>query len=60
MSEVTEKYYDDWICIWNEDYSKIPSLISDDFVGHWPTRDIHGPSELESIIKMTRDCFLQY
>ncbi|WIM86760.1 nuclear transport factor 2 family protein [Candidatus Mycobacterium wuenschmannii] len=30
-------------------------LVTDDFVGHWPERDVHGPAELEQIIKQTRD-----
>ncbi|BBX66750.1 ester cyclase [Mycolicibacterium psychrotolerans] len=29
-------------------------LVSDDFVGHWPTRDIHGPDELQAIVDDTR------
>ncbi|KRE27861.1 polyketide cyclase [Mycobacterium sp. Soil538] len=29
-------------------------LVSDDFVGHWPTRDIHGPEELQAIVDDTR------
>jgi hypothetical protein len=29
-------------------------VVSDDFVGHWPDRDVHGPSELQAIIGETR------
>lgn len=29
-------------------------LVSADFVGHWPTRDIHGPDELQAIVDDTR------
>jgi len=25
-------------------------LVSSDFVGHWPTRDVHGPDELQAIV----------
>ncbi|WP_260761806.1 ester cyclase [Mycobacterium sp. SMC-4] len=32
-------------------------LVSDDFVGHWPNRDIRGPSELQSLVDDTRDAF---
>lgn len=30
-------------------------LVTDDFVGHWPDRDIHGPGELEQIVRQTRN-----
>jgi SnoaL-like polyketide cyclase len=29
-------------------------LVSDDFVGHWPTRDIHGPHELQAMVDQTQ------
>ena len=29
-------------------------LVSDDFVGHWPDRDVHGPDELSEIVEETR------
>ena len=29
-------------------------IVTDDFVGHWPDRDVHGPAELEQIISETR------
>jgi hypothetical protein len=29
-------------------------LVSDDFVGHWPTHDVHGPDELQAKIDQTR------
>jgi SnoaL-like domain len=29
-------------------------LVTDDFVGHWPDREVHGPAELEAIIEETR------
>lgn len=32
-------------------------LVADDFVGHWPGRDIRGPSELAAIIDETRSAF---
>ncbi|MGQ9352551.1 MULTISPECIES: ester cyclase [Mycobacteriaceae] len=30
-------------------------VVSDDFVGHWPDRDVCGPAELHAIIKQTHD-----
>lgn len=32
-------------------------LVSDDFVGHWPDREVEGPAELNSIIAETRGMF---
>lgn len=29
-------------------------LVAPDFVGHWPTRDVYGPTELQKIIDTTR------
>ena len=29
-------------------------LVSDDFVGHWPTREVHGPTELQNMVDETR------
>lgn len=30
-------------------------IVTDDFVGHWPDRDVHGPDELQAIITETRN-----
>jgi hypothetical protein len=30
-------------------------IVTDDFVGHWPERDVHGPTELERIVDETRN-----
>ena len=32
-------------------------LVSDDFVGHWPDRDVHGPGELQAIVDETQSMF---
>lgn len=43
-----------WI---NELWSGEPvarEIVSTDFVGHWPTRDIHGPDELQAMVDQTR------
>ena len=29
-------------------------IVTEDFVGHWPDREVHGPDELEAIIAETR------
>jgi len=30
-------------------------IVTDNFVGHWPDRDVHGPEELTAIITETRN-----
>jgi hypothetical protein len=32
-------------------------LVSGDFVGHWPNRDVHGPDELRAVVDETRAMF---
>ncbi|BCO37788.1 polyketide cyclase [Mycobacterium heckeshornense] len=32
-------------------------IVADNFVGHWPNREVHGPAELQSIIDETRTVF---
>lgn len=29
-------------------------LVAENFVGHWPDRDVHGPEQLQAIIDETR------
>ena len=46
--------YERWI---NELWAGEPvaaEIVSDDFVGHWPDREVHGPDELQAIIQETR------
>jgi SnoaL-like domain len=49
--------YQRWI---NELWAGQPvaaEVVSDDFVGHWPDRDVHGPAELQAIIGETHKMF---
>jgi SnoaL-like domain len=54
----TEKaLYERWI---NELWAGRPvaaELVSADFVGHWPDRDVRGPAELQAIIDETQKMF---
>jgi SnoaL-like domain len=54
----TEKaLYRRWI---NELWAGKPvatELVSGDFVGHWPNRDVRGPDELQAIFDETRTMF---
>ncbi|RBY81104.1 nuclear transport factor 2 family protein [Blastococcus sp. TF02-09] len=34
-------------------------LVGEDFVGHWPNRDVHGPDELAATIAETRGMFTE-
>ncbi|KUI39120.1 ester cyclase [Mycobacterium sp. GA-2829] len=48
-----QQLYEQWI---NRLWSGEPvaaELVSDDFLGHWPDREVHGPGELQAIIDQT-------
>ena len=52
--ESAKQLYGRWM---NELWAGQPvadELVSEDFVGHWPDREVHGPDELASIIDKTR------
>jgi hypothetical protein len=49
--------YQRWI---NELWAGKPvavEIVSDDFVGHWPDRDVRGPQELQAIVDQTHAMF---
>jgi predicted SnoaL-like aldol condensation-catalyzing enzyme len=49
--------YERWI---NELWAGKPvaaQLVTEDFIGHWPNRDVRGPAELQDIITETRKMF---
>jgi hypothetical protein len=35
-------------------------IVTDDFVGHWPGRDAHGPQELQRIVEETRNMIADF
>ncbi|MCD2188049.1 ester cyclase [Actinomycetospora soli] len=46
--------YRRWIDeLWNGSVEVAAELVTPDFVGHWPDRDVHGPAELAAIIDET-------
>lgn len=48
-----ETLFSRWIHeVWSGD-PVAADLVADEFVGHWPGRDVHGPAELEAIIAET-------
>lgn len=51
---VSQRLYQRWINgLWAGERIAA-DLVSPDFVGHWPTRDIHGPAELQAMVDETR------
>ncbi len=49
--------YQRWI---NELWAGKPvaaELVSDDFVGHWPDREVNGPDELQAVVDETQKMF---
>ncbi|MFG1935000.1 ester cyclase [Mycobacterium sp. NPDC048908] len=49
--------YQRWI---NELWAGKPiaaELVSEDFVGHWPNREVRGPEELQSVVDETHAMF---
>jgi hypothetical protein len=56
MSDVRDLYRR-WI---DELWSGRPvaaELVTDDFVGHWPDRDVRGPAELQAVVEQTHAMF---
>ncbi len=44
----SQALYERWICgLWAGERIA-EDLVSEDFVGHWPTHDVHGPDELQT------------
>jgi len=43
--------------LWNGSPSTARELVSDDFIGHWPDREVRGPAELAAVIGETQDMF---
>lgn len=49
--------YRRWVTgLWSGRY-RAEDVVSGDFVGHWPTRDVHGPAELQAVIDDVRRTF---
>lgn len=45
--------------LWNGDPSAARELVTDDFVGHWPDREVAGADELAAIIAETQAMFTE-
>ncbi|MBE9372950.1 nuclear transport factor 2 family protein [Saccharopolyspora sp. HNM0983] len=52
--------YRRWIDeLWNGDPQVAGSLVTDDFVGHWPDREVRGPGQLAELIAGTQGMFTE-
>lgn len=57
-STLTHELYRRWLDeLWNGSPSAAHDLVSDDFVGHSPDREIRGPAELANMIAQTQEMF---
>ncbi|HEX4814834.1 MAG TPA: ester cyclase, partial [Nonomuraea sp.] len=46
------KLYERWLLdMWNGDFALAHDLVTPDFVGHWPTTDVHGPDGLMEALR---------
>jgi len=43
--------------LWHGSFGAVGEIIADDFVGHWPDRDVRGPDELVELIAETKAMF---
>jgi ketosteroid isomerase-like protein len=56
MTNDSNALYRRWLLeLWNGDLDVADELIADDFVGHWPDRDVNGRDALVDLIRQTRE-----
>lgn len=53
----TKSMYHRWITELWSGQRIAAELVSDDFVGHWPDREVRGPAELQDVVDETRNMF---
>jgi predicted SnoaL-like aldol condensation-catalyzing enzyme len=50
--------YERWLTdLWHGDYEAATEIVTDDFAGHWPDRDVQGREALVALIRETRAMF---
>jgi SnoaL-like protein len=49
-----DELYDRWISGLWAGRPIAAEIVTEDFVGHWPGRDVHGPDELQRMVEQTR------
>jgi hypothetical protein len=47
--------YDRWITELGAGRPIAAEIVTEDFVGHWPDHDVHGPNELQQTVQQTRN-----
>ncbi|OBI84345.1 nuclear transport factor 2 family protein [Mycobacterium sp. 1245805.9] len=52
--QTVDELYDRWITELWAGRPIAAEIVTEDFVGHWPDRDVHGPDELQGIVEQTR------
>ncbi len=56
----THDLYRRWIDeLWGGQSGAADRLVSSDFVGHWPGREVRGPAELAATVAETREMFTE-
>lgn len=54
-----DELYRRWIFdVWYGDFDAAEEVFSADFVGHWPGRDVYGPSGVVEQVAWSRDHFV--
>jgi ketosteroid isomerase-like protein len=50
--------YERWLLgLWHGDYAVADDILTDDFAGHWPDREVAGRDALVELIRGTRGMF---
>lgn len=58
MTDQAHALYRRWIDeLWSGRLEAVESLVSEDFVGHWPDREVEGREALAELIAQTRAMF---
>jgi hypothetical protein len=54
----THDLYRRWLAeLWGGRPGAAGELVTEDFVGHWPGREVRGPAELTAVVAETRGMF---
>ena len=50
--------YERWLLeLWHGDYAVADEILTEDFAGHWPDREVSGRGELVDLIRSTHEMF---
>ncbi len=52
--------YERWLMrLWHGDYAVAEEILAEDFLGHWPEREVRGRGALVDLIRETRGMFAE-